>query len=121
MNCYFYGTTRKDPSILGHNAVVAFTIPELNISFKAQYKGTDAETEYASLLALLEFIEQNQRLFTRQRIQIFGDSFTVVHQVNFKLVCSKELEPYRNLALGYRKKIGYSLGWVPRNQNQALA
>lgn len=120
MNCYFYGIVREQKSAIGHNGVVAFSIPSLNLVFKAQTKGNSAEVEYASLIALLEFIELNPNLFDKKRIQIFSDSSLVVHQVNFNLGCSKELEPYRNLALRYRRKIGYTLGWIPRDENQAF-
>jgi ribonuclease HI len=120
MNCYFYGTARESQSILGHNSIVAFSIPELNLIFKAQVKGNQAEAEYAGLIALLEFIELNPRLFDKKRIQIYGDSSTVVHQVNFQEGCSKELEPYRNLALQYKRRISYTLGWVSKDQNRAF-
>jgi len=120
MNCYFYGAARESRSILGHNGVVAFSIPDLNLIFKAQIKGTQAEAEYASLIALLEFIELNPKLFRNGKIQIFGDSPTVVHQINFNLGCSKELEPYRNLALQYRRRISYTLGWVSKEENRAF-
>jgi hypothetical protein len=117
MNCYFYGNTRVQHSAVGHNSVVAFSVPDLNIVFKAQYKGNQIETEYASLIALLEFIELNPKLFTNRQIRILSNNPTVVNQVNFNLDCSKELEPYRNLAIQYRRKLGYSLGWVPRDAN----
>ena len=120
MNCYFYGAVREQKSAIGHNGVVAFSIPDLNLVFKAQIRGNQPETEYASLIALLEFIELNPNLFDKRRIQIFSDSSTVVHQVNFNLVCSKELEPYRNLALQYRRRISYTLGWIPREENRAF-
>jgi ribonuclease HI len=120
MNCYFYGTVRNEKSIVGHNGVVAFSIPDLNLLFKAQIRGNQAEVEYASLIALLEFIELNPNLFGTKKINIFGDSPTVVHQVNFNLDCTKELEPYRNLALQYRRKFFFTLGWVSRNENRAF-
>ena len=120
MNCYFYGSVREEKSIIGHNGVVAFSVPDLNLVLKAQFKGNQTEVEYASLIALLEFIELNPNLFDKRKIRIFGDSSTVVHQVNFNLVCSKELEPYRNLALQYRRKISYTLGWIPKDENRAF-
>jgi hypothetical protein len=88
--------------------------------FKAQIRGNQPEVEYASLIALLEFIELNPGLFGNKKINIFGDSPTVVHQVNFNLDCTKELEPYRNLALQYRRKFSFTLGWVSRDENQAF-
>jgi ribonuclease HI len=127
MQCFFYGTIRdenkdNDSTTLttsGPNGVVSFTIPDLGIVFRAQFKGKAQECEYASLLALLEFIEINPHLFRNKTVEIFGDSFVVVNQVNLQMFCNKELEPYRNMALVYKKKIAYSLNWIPQNENPA--
>jgi hypothetical protein len=127
MQCFFYGTIREenkneDSNWLlknANNGVVSFTIPDLGIVFRAQFKGKAQECEYASLLALLEFIEINPHLFRNKTVEIFGDSFVVVNQVNLQMFCNKELEPYRNMALVYKKKIAYSLNWIPQNENPA--
>jgi hypothetical protein len=120
MECFFYGTIREIEVKERFNGVLSFAIPDLGFIFRAQFKGTPAECEYASLLALLEFIEQNPNLFKSKRIEIYGDSFTVVHQVNMQMHCTKELEPYRNMALGYKRKIPYVLNWIPKNDNPAI-
>jgi ribonuclease HI len=119
MQCFFYGTIRDENKDKGPNGVVSFTIPDLGIVFRAQFKGKAQECEYASLLALLEFIEINPHLFRNKTVEIFGDSFVVVNQVNLQMFCNKELEPYRNMALVYKKKIAYSLNWIPQNENPA--
>ena len=77
------------------------------------------ECDYASLLALLEFIEINPHLFQNRTVEVFGDSFEVVNQVNLQMICQKDLEPYRNMALVYKKKIPYSLSWIPEKENPA--
>ena len=135
MQCFFYGMIREENSKDGHNAqtgsdeppsggkrlfgVVSFSIPDLGIIFRAQYTGTPVECDYASLLALLEFIEINPHLFQNRTVEVFGDSFEVVNQVNLQMICQKDLEPYRNMALVYKKKIPYSLSWIPEKENPA--
>jgi ribonuclease HI len=119
MQCFFYGTIREENKNEASNGVVSFTIPDLGIVFRAQFKGNARECEYASLLALLEFIEINPHLFKNKTVEIFGDSFVVVNQVNLQMFCDKELEPYRNMALVYKQKIAYSLNWIPQNENPA--
>lgn len=119
MRCFFYGFMREKVNGDTKNGIVSFSIPDIGLSFKAAVKGNEFECQYAGLLALLEFIDLNPHLFKNQRIDILGDSFIVIHQVNLKLVCSKDLEPFRNLALGYKKKFDYNLAWVPKNQNPA--
>jgi hypothetical protein len=119
MQCFFYGTTRNESNQNGHNGVVSFSVPDLGIVFRAQFSGTPVECEYASLLALLEFVELNPHLFQSRTVEIFGDSVVVVSQVNLQMVCNRDLEPYRNMALGYKKKIPYSLNWIPEKENPA--
>lgn len=119
MQCFFYGTTKENNSKDSHNGVVSFSIPDLGIVFRARFTGNPVECEYASLLALLEFIEINPHLFQNRTVEIFGDSFEVVNQVNLQMICQKDLEPYRNMALVYKKKIPYSLNWIPEKENPA--
>jgi ribonuclease HI len=119
MQCYFYGMARDENSKNGNGGVVSFSIPDLGIVFRAQFKGGPVECEYASLLALLEFIEINPHLFQNRTVQIFGDSFVVINQVNLQMVCNKDLESFRNMALVYKKKIPYSLNWIPKTENPA--
>lgn len=119
MKCYFQGITREDENNSQFNGYVSFVIPELGIKFKGQYSGPQDECEYASLLALLEFIELNNHLFKDRRVEIFGNNFRVVSQVNSETSPNRELEPFCSLAQGYREKIPYTLNWIPSDENMA--
>ncbi len=118
MRCYFYAQKPGPPETSG-NGIVSFCLPELNITFRARYNGTSAACEYAALLALLEFVDINPTLFEGKTLEVFGDSFLVINQVNDRLYCRKELEPLRNIAVGYRNKIPFVLNWVPSTENPA--
>ena len=119
MQLYFYGIAGEGrPEGCG---LATFTIPDAGIVFRARFKGNQDECQYAALLALLEFVEINPQLFKHRTVEIYGDSFTVVHQVNKKMLCGKTLEPYRNMALLYKRKFEYSLSWIPTNENPAQA
>jgi len=119
MKCYFQGFTRVENEEFDFNGYVSFVIPELGIRFKGQYNGLQDECEYASLLALLEFIELNNHLFKDRRVEIFGNNFKVVSQVNAEASPNRALEPFCNMARGYRKKIPYTLNWIPSDENMA--
>ncbi|MBI3872739.1 MAG: hypothetical protein HY304_06660 [candidate division Zixibacteria bacterium] len=118
MRCYFSSEKPGLPHEPG-DGFVSFVIPELSITFRARYRGTAAACEYASLLALLEFVEINPKLFAERTIEILGDSFTVVNQVNNRLLCRRELEAFRNTALILRQRIPYTIDWVARRENPA--
>ena len=119
MKCFYQGIIRTGEDNRQFNGFVSFAIPELGINFRGQYRGDSKECEYASLLALLEFIELNNHLFKDCRIQIFGNDFTIVSQVNSTEQPSSELEPYCSLAQSYKKKFPYILDWIPRDENVA--
>jgi len=118
MQCYFFSEKPGPPDQPGPG-FVSFVIPELKITFRARFHGTASACEYASLLALLEFVEINPKVFQGRILEIFGDSFTVVNQLNDRLLCRKELEGFRNLALVLKQRIPYTVDWVPRQDNPA--
>lgn len=120
MECFFHSFVRENKSESEHNAIISFTIPDIGVVFRAAFRGGDKEVEYAALLALLEFIEVNPQLFKNRALEIYSDSFTLVNQVNRRMYCSKDLEPFRNMALMMMKKIPYSLNLIPKADNPAL-
>lgn len=118
MRGYFYGDKPGPPEKAGYGTV-SFHLPDLDITFRARYRGTALACEYAALLALLEFIEINPKLFKGKPISVYGDSFAVVNQINDRMFCEKSVQPFRNMALTYKRKIPYSIEWVPPTQNPA--
>lgn len=119
MKCYYQGIIRPNEEDKNFNGFVSFTVPELGIKFRGQYKGAFDECEYASLLALLEFIELNFHLFKDRRLEVFGNNFRVISQVNSEMSPSSELEAFCNLAQSYKEKIPYILDWIPSDENMA--
>ncbi|MCP4582629.1 MAG: hypothetical protein GY839_13550 [candidate division Zixibacteria bacterium] len=120
MKCFFQGFTRPDEDDDEQfNGYVSFVIPGIGIKFRGQYKGDSEECEYASLLALLEFIELNSHLFVDKRIEIFGNNFDIVSQVNSQEQPSSELEQFCSLAQSYKKKFPFVLDWIPTEENMA--
>ncbi len=119
MKCFFKGVVRNSDGNPLFNGFVSFVIPELGINFRGQYKGEHEECEYASLLALLEFIELNNHLFKDKRIEILGNNYSVVSQVNSIEEPSEDLEPFCSLAQSYKKKFPFVLDWIPTDENMA--
>jgi len=119
MECFFHSFVRDNDGATSHNSLITFIVPDIGITFRAAFNGEPYEVEYAALLALLEFVQDNPQLFKNRTIEIYSDSFTVVNQVNKKMFCSKDLEPFRNMALLMMNKIPYSLNLIPKNDNPA--
>lgn len=119
MECYFYADVQDRREDGKHNAVLSFAIPDAGIIFRTRFVGAHGECEYAALLTLLEFVELNPHVFRDKTIEIYGDSFTVVNQMNEKMFCNKDLQPFRNMALLFKSKFTYSLNWIPSRENPA--
>jgi hypothetical protein len=120
MQCYFTGEMFVRPGQPVTSGVVSFQIPDINITFRAQFKGSPQECQYASLLALLEFVELNPHLFRNKTLEFYSDSELVVSQVNNTEVrMPAELEPFRDMALSYRRKFPYRLALIQRSNNPA--
>jgi len=119
MKCYYQEFVRKENLKSQFNGFVSFVVPELGIKFRGQYSGDFQQTEYASLLALLEFIELNNHLFKDKRLEILGNNFQVINQVNSDIIPSSELAPFCELARDYKKKFPFVLNWIPTDENMA--
>jgi len=120
MRCYLFSEVFARPGQPLTAGVVSFKIPDLDITFRAQFKGSPQECQYASLLALLEFVDLNPHLFKHKTLELFCDSDMVVEQVNnADLAPPKALEPYRNMALTYRRRFPYNLTLIRRGNNPA--
>ncbi|UCB52327.1 MAG: hypothetical protein JSV10_10155 [Candidatus Zixiibacteriota bacterium] len=101
--------------------LVNFAIPDLGVLFKTRQSGSHYELEYKSLLALLRFIDLNQKAFRNQKLSVLCSSPLLVYQMNENSLCQKEVERDRNLALAYKRKLKFSVSWVPEGENRALS
>ena len=120
MECYFGARQLPCETTDGKSSVVMFFIPDAGIRFKAPFAGVDQDhSDLASLLALLEFIDSNQKYLSKQTYQVYGDNLSIINQINGS---SKMREEFGNLltkASEYRDKYGFSLQWVPSAENIA--
>ena len=114
MECYFGSTSLPEDNQLNKTAVVAFSIPEVGIKFKAPFDAVDTDhSDFASLLALLEFIDGNQKYFSNRSYRILGHNRHVVNQVNQKEEFEERFLPLLEKAFAYRSKYRFSLEWMP--------
>ena len=121
MDCYFSAYQYDKKSTDGKSAVVMFHIPDVGIRFKAPFAAVDREHgNLASLLALLEFIDSNQKYFSNHTFQIYGDDLSIINQVNGDGVIRGEFQHLLERAAKYREKYRYSLEWIPQRDNSAV-
>ena len=118
MDCYFGSYELPEGNQLDKSAVVIFSIPDLGIKFKAPFDGVNNDhNDFASLLALLEFIDSNQKYFSNHTYQIFGNNKKIINQVNNHEQPPLIFTPLMQKAKDYRKKYRFSLSWIKPDDN----
>lgn len=120
MDCFCGSYEIAQEEGLDKSAVVTFNIPDAGIRFKAPFAAVDAEHGHlAALLALLEFIDSNQKYFPRQTYQIYSNNLKIVNGVNQRELLDDKFSSLLDKALTYRRKYHYSLEWIPIGENPA--
>ncbi len=122
MECYFGSQELPEDSRPDKSAVVMFNIPDIGIRFKAPFAAVDTDhSDLAALLALLEFIDSNQKYFSsKHTYQIYGNNLKIVNGVNRRQPLDEKFVQLLSRAQVYRDKYGFSLEWVPSGRNPAL-
>lgn len=113
MELYFSSMSgHKDDNTI-HN-LVTFAIPDIGVKFKAPFPAEDMALDYASLLALLEFVDINPQLFANRALEIYSNNPQIVQQIETSTVDDVELVPFLRKVLEYRTRMKYSINWIPR-------
>lgn len=121
MECYFGARKLENTTTDGKSSVVMFCIPDAGIRFKAPFDGVDQEhSDLASLLALLEFIDTNQKYLAKQTYQLYGDNLDLVNCLNGRGRTREEFSHLLVKAAKYRAKYRFSLEWIPSAENSAI-
>ena len=122
MDCYFGASKLPRTTYDGKSSVVMFHIPDIGIRFKAPFAAVDQDhSDLASLLALLEFIDSNQKYFDKSTFQLFGNNLNIINQVNGQMSIRPEFLHLLEKATKYREKYRFSLDWIPTHDNSAFS
>ncbi len=101
--------------------MVIFYIPALGIRFKAPFDGIDEyHNDFAALLALLEFIDSNQKFLKSNAFQIFGDNRKLINQLNQIEPLPTKFNGLFEKTINYKRKYKFSLSWIAHERNNAL-
>ncbi len=120
IQAFFFGTSfgeRIDGRPVG---LTGFAIPDLGVVFRTRHSGSLHECQYVGLLALLKFINDNQKQLGNYQFEILSDSTLVVYQISHRKFFTSELAPFYAAAIDYKGKINYKISWVPRQENIAI-
>jgi len=119
MDCYFGSYSRGEAESTQKEMLVCFSIPSAGIAFKAPFCGEELHSNYASLLTLLEFIDLNRKLFKGRHLKIYSDSLELIKQIRSN-TCRLEFTELLRKVLEYKKKLSWSIDWIPKNDNPSV-
>ncbi len=120
MKCYFHGSVNGDDQLANQLGTVSFAIPDIGVIFRSRWTGNLIECQYAALLSLLQFIENNKKAFNSKEIRILSDASVVVYQLTKDSFILKSIEPYYRMVQTYKNKFSFDLRWIPEKENTAL-
>jgi hypothetical protein len=120
LQAFFFGTSFGEIVNGKPIGVSGFAIPDLGIIFRTRWVGTIHECQYAGLLALLKFIDTNKKELKGIDFEVLSDSALVIYQIANKKFISRDLLPFYNAAIDYKRKVSYKVSWVPREENVAI-
>ncbi|HXF48027.1 MAG TPA: hypothetical protein VNL73_01210 [Verrucomicrobiae bacterium] len=135
---YFYGSNRLERREESGVGIIAFAVPDFGFLFRSAHRGSALECELYALLTLCQFVEANSELLKGQKLEFLGDSAAAIYQASqpegsFHSVDhslrSASVSPahasgnpsarlFERLR-AFRKKLGFSLLWVPVSENRA--
>ncbi|MEW5876197.1 MAG: hypothetical protein AB1752_13590 [Candidatus Zixiibacteriota bacterium] len=120
MRCYIWGTNNREERDTVADGIVSFAIPDLGIQFRSRHPGTASECEYVALLGLINFANNNHKLFEQHQLEVYTDAVALVYQLNRKAIVPPALERHARVVQTYRDKHRFSIGWVPKDENRAF-
>lgn len=120
MRCYIWGTNNRENRAEVGRGAACFVIPDWGLQFRVAHAGGTLECEFAALLALLRFVENNPKAFEGQRLEVLTDASQIVEHVNGRAPLDQAQQPTIALIRSIRERIRFELSWVPTDQNRAI-
>jgi len=119
MKCYFHGSVNGDDQLVRQTGTVSFAIPDLGVIYRSRWNGNLLECQYVALLSLLQFIENNKKIFQDEEIEILSDASVIVYQITKETFILRSIKSYYQMVQVYKGKFPFKVRWIPENENTA--
>lgn len=120
MRCYIWGTNNRTDRAQRGRGVASFAIPDWGLQYRVAQDGTATVCEYAALLALLRFVEDNPKAFEGQRLEVLTDAGALIEHLNQRMPVGPEELKVWTLVRALKEKVPFELSWVAPEQNRAI-
>jgi len=119
MRCFVFGSNLDPDRTSRNRGIVAFAVPDIGLSFKGVFVGTQTECEYMALLTFLRFAEMNPKAFAQAGLEILSDAAAMVFQICGKAPETSLAARFLPTVQHYQTKFAFTIRWIPTSENSA--
>lgn len=118
MKAYFYAQSQNPVPHTEGPGIIAFSIPDLGFTYRQALRATPSEFPYRALLALIEFLENNRKVWQKQKLELCTDCAPFIYQVLGDMAAPARVRiPLGTIRLK-KRQLGFTLHWVAPHENR---
>jgi len=119
VRAYFYAESHKPVPHKKGPGVIAFAVPDLGFTYRVALRATPSEFPYRALLALINFLESNRKVWQRQKLELCTDCAPLIYQVLGDMAAPARVHQDLGVVRVKKRQLNYTLHWVSANENRA--
>ena len=119
VKAYFYAQAHNPVPHARGPGIIAFAVPDLGFTYRLALRATPSEFPYRALLALVEFLETNRKIWNRQKLEICTDCAPLIYQVLGDMAAPTRVRQELGVARLKKRQLGFTLHWVSARENRA--
>lgn len=119
MKAYFYAHCHNPVPHEQGPGVIAFSLPDLGFTFRLALRATPSEFPYRALVALIDFLESNRKVWNRQKLELCTDCAPLIYQVLGDMAAPARVQIDLGTIRIKKRQLGFTLHWVAPKENRA--
>jgi hypothetical protein len=119
VKAYFYAQSHNPVPHTQGPGVIAFSVPDLGFTFRLALRATPSEFPYRALLALVEFLESNRKVWQKQKLELCTDCAPFIYQVLGDMAAPARVRIDLGTIRIKKRQLGFTLHWVAPEENRA--
>ena len=119
MRAYFYAHCHNPMPHVQGPGVIAFSVPDLGLTFRLALRATPSEFPYRALLALVDFLESNRKVWQKQKLELCTDCAPLIYQVLGDMAAPARVKVDLGTIQLKKRQLGFTLHWVAPEDNRA--
>ena len=119
MRAYFYAHCHNPMPHVQGPGVIAFSVPDLGLTFRLALRATPSEFPYRALLALVDFLESNRKVWQKQKLELCTDCAPLIYQVLGDMYAPARVKVDLGTIQLKKRQLGFTLHWVAPEDNRA--